>query len=410
MENHPIPQDVTGFQFKLIGNMTIKQFAYLAGGVISAWLVYLLPFPFFIKLPLIGLFTLAGCAFAFFPVEGRPLDLMVTNFLKAVFAPNQYLYQKVGGQLEVTALPITKASHTTTGITQTQKVDIQSYIQHLPSQPKNKLDEKELSFMNSLFSTAAAPQKTTHVPFPILQTAQAVPPPPVAKIISQKIINDKPIQPPNQQPNQQMFTTPSVVPPPPAAVPPAAISVQEPVQIPPPVENHQQFTDLQQQMDDMLLQKQKLEEQLMQLSQKAQTQPAQNVYQPSTPEQPKEESQNIRKVSKEMGAKVGLPITPEVANLVTGIIKDPRGNILPNILVEIKDTEGNPVRAFKTNALGQFASATPLLNGTYTMEFEDPGETHSFDAVELTANGEIIFPLEIISSDKREELRKELFG
>lgn len=403
MENHPIPQDVTGFQFKLIGNMTIKQFAYLAAGVISAWILYLMPFPFFIKFPLIGLFAAVGCALAFLPIEGRPLDLMLTNFLKAVFVPNQYLYQKIGGQLQVTTLPTTKASHTT-GVTQTQKVDIQSYIQHLPQQPKNKLDEKELLFMNSLFSPTP-PQKSNHVPFPVPQQP-IQPPPPVAQIISQKIIGDeKPAQPPPQHVSAPLPIKETVTPPPP---PPQ--QVQQPVAPIPADDTHQQVTDLQQQMNDMLSQKQKLEEQLTQLSQQAQTQPAQNVYKPSTPDAPKEESQNIRKVSKEMGARVGLPITPEVPNLVTGIIKDPRGNILPNILVEIKDTEGNPVRAFKTNALGQFASATPLLNGTYTMEFEDPGNTHTFDAVELTANGEIISPLEIISSDKREELRKELFG
>ncbi|EKD47460.1 MAG: hypothetical protein ACD_66C00049G0001, partial [uncultured bacterium] len=28
MEQHPVPQNVTGFQFKLIGDITLKQFAY----------------------------------------------------------------------------------------------------------------------------------------------------------------------------------------------------------------------------------------------------------------------------------------------------------------------------------------------------------------------------------------------
>jgi hypothetical protein len=101
---------------------------------------------------------------------------------------------------------------------------------------------------------------------------------------------------------------------------------------------------------------------------------------------------------------------PQLANLLVGIVKDPRGNILSNILVEVKDSQGNPVRAFKTNTLGQFASATPLLNGTYTLVFEDPQGKQKFDAVEITADGSIISPLEVISSDAREELRKELFG
>lgn len=111
-----------------------------------------------------------------------------------------------------------------------------------------------------------------------------------------------------------------------------------------------------------------------------------------------------------MATAVGTPFVPDVPNLITGIIKDSRGNVLPNILIEVKDKDGNPVRAFKTNPLGQFASATPLLSGTYTISFEDPQGKHSFDAVEITANGEVLLPFEIISIDARERLRQELFG
>jgi len=83
---------------------------------------------------------------------------------------------------------------------------------------------------------------------------------------------------------------------------------------------------------------------------------------------------------------------------------------LPGILVEIKDEEGNPVRAFKTNGLGQFASATPVANGTYTIEFEDPKGSNKFDAISIIAKGEIMEPLEVISEDEREDLRKMLFS
>ena len=107
---------------------------------------------------------------------------------------------------------------------------------------------------------------------------------------------------------------------------------------------------------------------------------------------------------------VGLPITPEFPNIITGIVKDPRGNPLPNILVEVKDSQGNAVRAFKTNALGQFASATALANGDYTIEFEDAREQNKFDTTTFKAGGEIILPIEVISVDTREELRRSLFN
>src|SRR3989338_1772525 len=99
MDNHPIPQDVTGFQFKLIGNMTIKQFAYLAVGVIIGWVSLQLPITPFIKVPISGLFALLGVGLAFLPIGGRPMDVMIGNFIKAIFRPTQFIYDKSGSEL-----------------------------------------------------------------------------------------------------------------------------------------------------------------------------------------------------------------------------------------------------------------------------------------------------------------------
>src|SRR3989344_3953776 len=99
MDNHPIPQDVTGFQFKLIGSMTIKQFGFIAAGVIPAVVIYYAPVFILLKFILIPLFGLTGVAMAFLPIEGRPLDVMIANFIKALITPNQYLFRKEGRKL-----------------------------------------------------------------------------------------------------------------------------------------------------------------------------------------------------------------------------------------------------------------------------------------------------------------------
>ncbi|KKR71389.1 MAG: hypothetical protein UU15_C0053G0004 [Candidatus Levybacteria bacterium GW2011_GWC2_40_7] len=159
-------------------------------------------------------------------------------------------------------------------------------------------------------------------------------------------------------------------------------------------------------------QKKLLEEQLLALNKKLSEQ--QNILTPGSVGTPNNQtpqvSKTIRTVSPGGEKSAGLPETPEVPNIVTGIIKDPRGNPLSNILVEVKDNAGNPVRAFKTNGLGHFASATPLVNGSYTIEFEDPKGANRFDIVSFSVEGSIILPLEIISTDTREELRRELFN
>lgn len=75
MDQHPIPQDVTGFQFKLIGTMTVKQFGYVASGVVAAVILYYLPlnaaFWILFKVLFVPLFGASGVIIAFVPRGGR---------------------------------------------------------------------------------------------------------------------------------------------------------------------------------------------------------------------------------------------------------------------------------------------------------------------------------------------------
>src|SRR5579862_7327719 len=113
MDQHPIPQDVTGFQFKLIGTMTVKQFGYVASGVIMAVILYYLPLQsaisILLKVILIPLFGASGVIIAFVPLEGRPIDVMATNFVKALFSPNQYIYHRQGKRLSFSTITVAKA-------------------------------------------------------------------------------------------------------------------------------------------------------------------------------------------------------------------------------------------------------------------------------------------------------------
>src|SRR3989344_2751028 len=167
MENHPIPQDVTGFQFKLIGDMTVKQFAYLAAGVLSAWLIFsVFPFPGFIKFPIAIFCGALGGGLAFVPIEGRPLDVIITNFFRAVLSPNQYVFQKVGGTL-LFSLPKTQKAAQLGQQTNQQKEKLALLLKQAGGHPKNKLDEKELVYFNSLssfFGNSHKPQEPQATP------------------------------------------------------------------------------------------------------------------------------------------------------------------------------------------------------------------------------------------------------
>lgn len=404
MENHPIPQDVTGFQFKLIGDMTIKQFAYLITGVIMAWIFFSLPVTDFIRVPLALFFGLFGASLAFLPIEGRPMDVMIGNFIKAISSPTQYVYRKTGFPVWSQVPSYRKTLQGPSS--QTVKPQPRVFLQTAINIPKNDLDKKELSFFQSLFgppnvSSSQVPQNTqgeTPVIITMHDDAKKEEPkkasiaantqaePSTENVLQEKAaLLEQQLQiAKEQEANLQK-----------QAVPTNAI--------------HEKTLELEKQLEAVLAQKEQLTGQLINLQQKLDQQKKQ-FFTPGVVTSPKIETKNVKSIPRPMGKSVGLPLTPDVPNLITGIVKNPRNMPLPNILVEVKDNEGNPVRAFKTNSLGQFASATPLLNGTYTMEFEDPKGENKFDFIEIKAVGEIILPIEVVSIDTREELRKSLFG
>ncbi|MDO8497035.1 MAG: PrgI family protein [bacterium] len=94
MEQHPIPRQITSFEFKLIGFMTLKQFIYLVIFIPLGLIVYFL-FPIPLVNILLGVIVGAmGAAFAFVPINERPLDVWVKNLYKRLTSPTQYIYRK----------------------------------------------------------------------------------------------------------------------------------------------------------------------------------------------------------------------------------------------------------------------------------------------------------------------------
>ena len=93
--------------------MTVKQFGYVASGVVSAVILYYLPihsaFAILAKVLLVPLFGASGVIVAFVPLEGRPIDVMATNFVKALFSPNQYIYHRQGKKLSFSTVTVAKA-------------------------------------------------------------------------------------------------------------------------------------------------------------------------------------------------------------------------------------------------------------------------------------------------------------
>lgn len=491
MDQHPIPQDVTGFQFKLIGTMTVKQFGYVAVGAVLAVILYYLPINsplgILLKVFLIPALGASGVIIAFVPVDGRPIDVMATNFAKALFSPNQYIYKRQGRKMSfstVTVVKPTAAQNAEQGTAQEKKPMSQSdgkqeklraFLLNSQGGVKNELDKKEASFLNSftpippavgttatpttaipVSTPAAAPVSTgpkfvtpipamTNIPMakPNIAAPNVTPvsapvqqsTPPVATIIqSQPTINSstKQATPPAQSLPVQKETPESLAQKEAQLAQALEQAKQEEAKPLPQADHdaaHSKVESVSKQIEEIHAQKLQLEQELAklktQLSEQqsatqpvtqAPTAPAPAVVAPAPIAAPKpiipvQDPHFVKIVPKaEAEKRTDVPRVSDTPNVVVGIVKDPRGNVLSNILVEVKDKTGNPVRAFKTNPLGQFASATPLSPGVYTIELEDPKGLNNFDVIQITANNEIMRPIEIISHDAREALRQQLFS
>jgi len=94
MEQHPIPQQISSYEFKLVGDMTLKQFLKAAIGIVLAIMINSTKLIVFVKWPLMLLFAGSGLALAFVPFEDRPLETWVISFLKAIYSPTIYIYRR----------------------------------------------------------------------------------------------------------------------------------------------------------------------------------------------------------------------------------------------------------------------------------------------------------------------------
>jgi len=361
MENHPIPQDVTGFKFKLIGSITVKQFLYLLGFGILTTVAFILNINLFIKIPLMLVFASVGVALAFIPIEGRPMDIMIINFARAIPAENRYVYRKRGvvlASFEFFGMPTKHGP-------QDPRIE--------ENQTKSQQDEKRNIILSKLRGSSFKPDLDEEKFFNKIKSSFADSATSVQKL-------------PDKMPERNIEKIK--------------------VELAEAKKNQEQS----QADENLVLKIKQLEQELTE---------AQGQKDKLTKKVIEYETANIKRGEKTGSAHfipqnatlvAGFPVLPDVPNIVMGIVRDPRGKTLQNIMVEVVDTNETPVRAFKTNALGQFASATTLKNGIYKIYFEDPGKKHEFETIEVNLTGDIFNPLEIKSIDAREKLRRELFG
>jgi len=101
MDQHPVPRQITTFEFKLIGFMTLRQFLYLVVFFPVGYIAYIInPIPY-LNIFLGVVIGIVGLAFAFIQIQGRPLEVWIKNLLKRLNSPTQYTYEKRNDTIQV---------------------------------------------------------------------------------------------------------------------------------------------------------------------------------------------------------------------------------------------------------------------------------------------------------------------
>lgn len=330
-EQHPIPQQISAFQFRLVGDMTLKQFVQLAGGAIIALLFYASGLPPFIKWPLILFSFGSGAALAFLPLEDRPLGKWVISFFKSIYSPTVFIWQKAA-QLPTYFAPETQAAPAVTPATQpTSTVPSTKPVQ----QPEEaNLEKKEQTFLDKITTLSATPTAT------------------VVSGVSPLIAPNVTV--PTQEPSQE--TKPFVVVPSSRTVSVDKDAKTRGFELP-------------------------REEVVAEPFSTTTVSPFYGKDIPITDRQAK------------FSEEASPPAPPTRPNTIVGQVMDGSGKIIEGVILEIKDSQGRPVRALKTNKLGHFMIVTPLLDGRYEIIVEKEG--YNFEPITFEAVGKIISPIAI---------------
>lgn len=320
MDQHPVPQNISSYEFRLVGDMTLKQFFQLAGGIAMGVLFYKLPLPFFLKWPLAGISVLMGVMLAFVPVSGRPFSQWLMAFVRAIYSPTQYDWSTTPSEPMEAVVgnePIVKNET-----------------------PLDKIESQVVGRISQLFTTQPPP---------------AMPVAPVAPIN----LDTGPVTPAQQATE----TTLHEMQPQPAAVSPGTMEPKRPIMVAEivdtPSPNKPTAT-------------------VTVNSQPSTINYAPFVAQPQTVAAPAVYTDQLT--------------SPERANLIVGVVLGPDNRPVEGVILEISDSKnGIPVRALRTNKLGQFQTATPLADGTYNLTADKVGL--NFEPASLVCTNQIIKPI-----------------
>jgi|GEM_PF-458740 len=445
MREHPIPQDLTGYRFHIVGNMTLKQFVEVAAGVVVGVVLYntnLIPI---VKWPLIFLTFTIGAALAWLPIEDRPLDHWVTTFLAILYKPTKFFWRKnpkipqpflfkPRENLEIIPDDV--------DLTPARQARIREYISSVNEttglDPWEDEQAEKIKQLLAVFETVkvADVSATPHLEKPVLgirvrnlqrassePTVDSIVEPPAAPILpseefspasppvlnptaslaiadepeevtyqpepTSEIANQAGIQTdaqPQKQPEDEVAAASSQNP----GFGFVAEAQQEIIQPTVPNQNLSQRPEALKSYEDFNADGSQNSAELETVAQKPNFVTNQNISSLIAPAE-----HAITNTS------LPFPTTPTQPNKVVGMVLDNNQKIVANAIVEIKNLQGLVARAVKSNALGQFFITTPLESGTYIISADKSGLT--FTQQQLSLDNQIVPPIQLTAASPQSD-------
>jgi hypothetical protein len=391
MREHAIPQDVVGYKFHIIGNMTLKQFLEVGAGCIVGFLIYTTNLYAIVKWPLIGVAVAVGAMAAFVPFEERPLDHWILTFFKVLYKPTKFFWKKESHVPEVF-----NYQANTTAIQSQAEVDLSPYRrerikEYLVSVQRpveldsfGQYEQQRVSDIMATFSsiTVEEVQAVRQVTRPSLKL----------RMHSLRQLDD------NEPTELEVVSTP-VAPLPVGPTIAQQVTTALQLEAIPAIPS---LTNQQLAVHQVAQQVEIPDEQLIKVTQPITTSepvldeveavPTPDQVFSTTIAQPVAVTATQAATS---NTELPFPIKPTEPNKLVGMVLTPQNDLLTDAIVEITTAEGVTARAVKTNALGQFFVTTPLPDGTYTILVEKDG--YHFPPLALTLANTVIEPLEIRS-------------
>jgi len=317
--------------------MTLKQFFELAGGLLVGFIFYSLPILAVVKWPFAILSAILGIGMAFFPLEERPLERWIFAFFRAIYSPTLFTWKKTD------AIPKFYRDEPTSQPAESQAVNEYLATTIKPSGVLGNLENAEKGFLSRIaetFSSAASsvlPFKTSSSP------ATAISPTPTGNVLSQVVVG---------------------APPPPQIIPEKKEDILIPQTDAVKVEHSPHFV---------------VEER-------------QNIPLTTNTVSPVVAGNEMVSAKQAIfSVDAAPPSPPTIANVIVGQVVDQDRKIIEGAIMEIRDSQGRPIRALRSNKVGHFITVTPLENGPYQIITDKDG--YEFAPVTFNAEGKLIPPI-----------------